>query len=328
MDKITNQIKVSVVIPVYNVELYVEKAVRSIMSQTLKEIEIIVVNDGSTDSSLNIVRKLANEDSRIQIISNPNHGLSVARNLGIYRAIGEYIYFFDSDDWLEPNALELSYNKCQENKLDFLFFDAIIFSDECALEDVEQMNYERTKLYEDRVYSGAEILEKQFSTHGYSSSACLSFIRRSYLSDIKLNFYPYLLHEDELFTCLLYINASRVGFISQAFFHRRVRVNSIMQVSFTMKNAANYLDVCRELHIYRRRYDIEKNKKLLVKRRIGDILLGMLAKSYKNLSSKEFCVIKKCIYFEFKKYIDWKILLLLSFPSLFFYLLKLKQNKI
>ena len=117
-----NVAKVSVVIPVYNVELYVGDAVRSIMNQSLKEIEIIIVNDGSSDQSLDIVTELAREDSRIQIISNANQGLSVARNLGIYRATGKYILFFDSDDFLEEDALELCYNKCQAENLDFVFF--------------------------------------------------------------------------------------------------------------------------------------------------------------------------------------------------------------
>lgn len=97
---------VSIIIPVYNTEEFVEEAVRSIMNQTLQDIEIIIINDGSTDNSLSIIRKLANEDDRIQIYSRENKGLSATRNQGIYLAKGKYLYFMDSDDYLEPDALE------------------------------------------------------------------------------------------------------------------------------------------------------------------------------------------------------------------------------
>ena len=120
-----NEIKVSVVIPVYNTEKYVRQAVESVMYQSLKELEIIVVDDGSTDKSLSIVEKLGDTDKRIQIYTQANQGQSIARNRGISHAHGEYIYFMDSDDLLEEDALELCYHKCKEEKLDFVFFDAL-----------------------------------------------------------------------------------------------------------------------------------------------------------------------------------------------------------
>lgn len=142
----SNKIKVSVIIPVYNVERYLREAIFSIINQSLNEIEIIIVNDGSTDSSFNIIKEFASKDQRIQIISNPNQGLSIARNLGIYRAIGEYIYFFDSDDLLDKDALRKCYNKCQSETLDFLFFDADAFSE--GNMPIERFNYERAIKYE------------------------------------------------------------------------------------------------------------------------------------------------------------------------------------
>lgn len=90
--------KVSIVIPVYNTEVFVEEAVRSIMDQTLRDTEIIIINDGSTDTSLDIIQKLSEEDTRIQIYSQENQGLSATRNRGIALASGRYIYFMDSDD--------------------------------------------------------------------------------------------------------------------------------------------------------------------------------------------------------------------------------------
>ena len=112
------EIKVSVVIPVYNTEKYVREAVESIMNQTLRKLEIIIINDGSTDNSLQVAEELAAADSRIQVYSQTNRGLSMARNAGITHAHGRYIYFMDSDDLLEKDAMELCYSKCEEKELD------------------------------------------------------------------------------------------------------------------------------------------------------------------------------------------------------------------
>ena len=117
-------IKVSVVIPIYNVEKYIEGCLKSICNQTLKDIEILCINDGTPDKSMKIVEKIAKKDKRIKIINKENGGLSSARNAGIDNAKGKYIYFIDSDDQLKENALEILYNKMEEEKLETLFFDA------------------------------------------------------------------------------------------------------------------------------------------------------------------------------------------------------------
>ena len=109
-----NNPKVSVIIPVYNTEAYVEQTLRSIMGQTLRDIELIVVNDGSTDGSLSVLERIATGDDRIRRYTQPNKGLSQTRNAGIARARGEFIYFMDSDDLLEPDALERCYERCSQ----------------------------------------------------------------------------------------------------------------------------------------------------------------------------------------------------------------------
>ena len=108
-----NKIKVSVVIPVYNTEKYVREAIESIIHQSLKELEIIIINDGSTDGSPEILKEISNTDHRIQVYTQTNQGQSTARNFGISHARGKYIYFMDSDDLLEEDALESCYLKCE-----------------------------------------------------------------------------------------------------------------------------------------------------------------------------------------------------------------------
>ena len=120
--------RVSIIIPIYNVEQYIEECLLSAMRQTLKEIEIICVNDGSTDDSMGIVRKYAREDPRIRIVEKENGGLSSARNAGMDAAKGEYILFLDSDDWILPETLEEIYDSAVKNDLDNVYFNAAVFS--------------------------------------------------------------------------------------------------------------------------------------------------------------------------------------------------------
>ena len=119
---------ISVIVPVYNVENYIERCLNSIINQTYKNIEIVCVNDGSTDNSLNILNKFQKKDSRIKIISQENQGLSEARNVGIKNSSGKYIGFVDSDDWVDLDYYEKLYNALIDSKSDFAcantkFFD-------------------------------------------------------------------------------------------------------------------------------------------------------------------------------------------------------------
>ena len=318
-----NNIKVSVIIPVYNVEKYVEKSVLSILNQTLKNIEIIIINDGSTDSSLSILTELAKTDNRIRIISTQNNGLSIARNLGIHTATGEYIYFFDSDDIVEKDTLEKCYQKCQLQNLDFLFFDADCFTDTHEKSNISY--YQRTYKYENKTYSGLEILDKQQKTNGYCSSACLSFIKREYLKTNNLFFYPQILHEDELFTFLLYLKAERVGLIPQTFFHRRIRENSIMTRSFGLRNAMGYITVCRELYKLQREYTTSAQEKRLISQKIVELIYSIIDKMKLN-SAKDFEETKNIITFEFEKIMPWKQRFMLKWPHAFNTLSKFKQK--
>lgn len=115
-----NNPKVSVIVPVYNVESYLERCLDSLINQTLKDIEIITVNDGSTDNSLDILNKYSNNDNRIKVINKENSGVSDCRNIAMKQMRGEYLTFVDSDDWINSNALEIMYTKAEEEKSDLV----------------------------------------------------------------------------------------------------------------------------------------------------------------------------------------------------------------
>ena len=115
-------IKISIITTFYNLEEYAKRCVDSLTSQTLQDIEIICVNDGSQDNTINILQELAQNDNRIKIIDKKNEGVSIARNTGINAASGEYIMFVDGDDYLEPNACEILYKKAIDTNVDIISF--------------------------------------------------------------------------------------------------------------------------------------------------------------------------------------------------------------
>lgn len=119
-----NEIKVSVIIPIYNVEKYLRQNLQSVAEQTLKDIEIICVDDGSTDSSFDIVKEFAASDSRFIPVQQKNAGAGAARNNGLRRARGKYLSFLDSDDFFEKDMLETAYNKAEETRADFVVFNS------------------------------------------------------------------------------------------------------------------------------------------------------------------------------------------------------------
>lgn len=112
--------QVSIIIPVYNAEKYLYKCIHSVINQTYKDIEIIIINDGSTDSSLLICRKFEKNDSRIRIINKKNEGVSKARNIGIDYAKGKYIAFIDADDYIEKNMIENMFNRITKENADMI----------------------------------------------------------------------------------------------------------------------------------------------------------------------------------------------------------------
>ncbi len=261
--------RVSVIIPVYNTEQYLEEAVGSIAGQTLRDIEIIAVDDGSRDGSLALLQRMAEADSRIRVFSQPNGGAAVARNTGLEHATGQFVHFMDSDDVLEADALALCVDKCEAEGLDFVLFDAVVMNEIPGY----TFNYRRGHKIEDRIYKGIDLLDTLLAVDGYTVQPSLNVIRRSYLESIGLRFYP-VMHEDELFSALLFLPAQRVGVIDRAFFHRRVRPDSIMTSAFTRRRIDSYLAMVGQLERYKNGKD--EATRQMVRRLMSRILDGLM----------------------------------------------------
>lgn len=302
-------IKTSVIIPVYNTADFVKEAILAITHQTLEDIEIIAIDDGSTDNSLKIIREIAASDGRVKVYTQENRGLSETRNRGLEIARGEYVYFMDSDDLLDKSALFECYEKCQKDGLDFVFFDADTFGE--PLMGLNE-NYYRTYLIKEEVQSGLSRLEYFFANSGYEPSACLNFIKRSYLEKIKLRFYPNILHEDELFTFLLYVYADRVGFLPKDYFKRRLRANSIMTSGFSKRNIDGYLIVLKELITLKKKKE-EKRIGQVVDYRVKEILGGLLYNARSMKLADRQRLLKDCLR-RFRHYASTWDILMLAFP--------------
>lgn len=310
-DKVINKPKVSVIIPVYNTEAYAEEAIRSIMCQTLSDIEIIIINDGSTDNSQLIIEKLTKEDQRISFYQQENKGQSEARNYGIIKAIGEYLYFMDSDDLLDEKTLELCYEKCETGKLDFVFFDAAVFYTEYSKQ--LPFDYKKTELLKNGIYSGLELLERMIDKKVYSASVCLNLIGHNYIKNNKLKFYPGIIHEDELFSYQLYKSAQRVSFINQKFYKRRVRENSTMTQVFSLKNITGYFTVLD----YLQSNCIGSNSIVITTQKLIEYIINPVIYNASVLSAKHrWKLFFTCIRKKYIPYIRIKNLCVLLFPWL------------
>jgi glycosyltransferase involved in cell wall biosynthesis len=240
-------VKVSVILPVYNVAPYLDETFESLLNQSLHEIEIIAVNDGSTDYSEDIIRKYAQHDSRVTFYSQENQGQSAARNLALQHATGKYIYMMDSDDVLvDKDALQISYEYAEKCKADFIFFDGDTLQEEDATP--LSWDYRRTQdLQEDKPYNGGFLLNMMLDNSKHNCVVWLLLINHNYLKSIGLVFYPGIIHEDELFTTKLTLQSNNIYCLKKCFVKHRVRSASTMGKSYSKRNINCYLTVIDEL---------------------------------------------------------------------------------
>lgn len=222
------KIKVSVIIPVYNVEDYIEKCLDSVVNQTLKEIEIIVVNDGTKDNSMKKIEKYFS-DLRIKIINKENGGLSSARNAGLAIAKGEYISFIDSDDFIEEKMLEELYNESEN--ADIVFSDNLNYN----MIDSKVSKEERKFFFDNMVNKGSYICM-------YSSAVVWNKIyKREFIEINNLKFVEGIIHEDDIFTIKSHFLAEKVKYIKKFHYYYRVnRKDSIMNNKIKDNHLRNY----------------------------------------------------------------------------------------
>lgn len=218
-------IKISIIVPIYNVENYIKRCMDSLVTQSFDDYEIIAVNDGTLDNSMAYVYELQKSYPNIIICEQENGGLSSARNTGVEHASGEYIMFCDSDDELQENCLQMLYDEVKRSDLDMLLYDAEYIVDEMA-EQSRDNPYLRLNITE-RVCDGKSMLQELLNKKEYLASACLYLMRKRLWIDNNFKFYEKILHEDELFTPLAIIKCEKVEHKNWMIYKRHVREGSI-----------------------------------------------------------------------------------------------------
>ena len=228
-------IKLSVIIPIYNVEQYLGECLESVIKQTLKDIEIICVNDGSTDNSLEIIKKFARKDERIKIIDKPNSGYGDSMNKGLETATGEYIGIVESDDFIEPDMFEKLYNQAKLNDCDIVKSDWYNFWTETNTKEKNG----RIKNYGGKVTNvlqHPEILTLQ-------PTLWSAIYKKELITNNGLKFLttPSASYQDTSFSFKVLCLAKRILFTNKAFlYYRQDNVNS------SINNPAKALFVCQE----------------------------------------------------------------------------------
>ena len=249
--------KISVIIPVYNVESYLEECVDSVLAQTYKAFEILLIDDGSTDSSGDICDRYASENASVRVIHKENGGLSSARNCGLDNASGDCVLFLDSDDYLVETALEDAICIIEKEKCDFVFFDALSFNDKDRDYGIKQ-NYIRKNDY--NLADGLSILVQQLKNKEYHSQVCLMLFLREFLEINNLRFYDGILYEDMLFTFQAYCISKKVVQLRKVLYHRRYRSGSIVMSKVTVKNFKSNKKVFEEACLFSDNYSILTNE--------------------------------------------------------------------
>lgn len=232
---------ISVIIPVYNVESYLRECVESVINQTYKNIEIILVDDGSTDSSGKICEEYLDKDSRVTVIHQQNGGLSAARNTGYDACNGEYVYFLDSDDYINPKTLAALVDTAKKDSSDIVFFDAVSFAD---TDDFKvKQNYLRKNRY--KTNCGRNVFAELTKNNDYHSAVYLMLFSRAFLEQNGLRFVPDILHEDMVFTFYALLKAATVSQCPEVLYHRRYRKDSIMTSAKSKKHFTSCIEVYR-----------------------------------------------------------------------------------
>lgn len=286
--------KVSVIIPIYNVEQYLRRCLDSIINQTLTDIEIICVNDGSTDNSPQILEEYAKADNRIKIINQVNSGVSEARNTGIKNASGEYIGWVDPDDYVDTDYFEKLYTAATENNADIA----------CAGIIREGENYCKVFTKYDAIKTADTFKEKcklvDAINHSYS---CDKIYRFSRLKQENILFIKGRVYEDMPFVADVYEKLGRLVIVPGTIYHYWINQNSIVRDSSDNNRADKllskkyFVDKCKKYNV-----DIPEKKTLYCKREY--YLLGIrILKVYEYKATKLYSLFGILPILKMKEYV-------------------------
>ena len=210
-------VKVSILVPCYNVEKYLKQCLDSIVNQTLKDIEIICINDGSKDSTLEILREYENNDSRVKVISKKNSGYGASMNIGLETAKGEFVGIVESDDYVELNMFETLYNEAKNNNLDVVRSNFYLYNSKNNTHELLDQSWVK----HNEIYSPSIDDQTPFEQQ---PSIWANLYNREFLNKNNIRFLetPGASYQDTAFTFKVYASAERFKMIEEAFLHYRI----------------------------------------------------------------------------------------------------------
>ena len=306
---------ISIIIPIYNCEKYLRTCLESVINQTYKNIEIILVNDGSTDKSLDVCNEYSNKDSRIKIINNTNHGVSYSRNIGIKSSTGSYIMFVDADDWLDLKMVEILYRNINNSDLCVCSYISVfnnnsipkiynitknnsymqfILKNGCWAPWGKLFKKEKiTKLFDEKIMSSEDLL--------FNFENAINFKIIKYISD---TLYYYRKKDDEKFK-IEKVGKKELGELDAL----------VYMINNSNDDICNYL-ICNYIdNLYRVIYfdNLNTNSTFLNK----EYYVNLSKEYYKKLDKKKLSIKK-----------NLKNYLIVKFPSIYFKMLKIKLSRI
>lgn len=317
--QIKNNELISVIVPVYKVEKFLKRCVDSIVNQTYKNLEIILVDDGSPDNCPKMCDEFAKNDKRIRVIHKKNGGLSDARNAGIENCKGNYVFFIDSDDYLELNAIEILYNNLVETGSQISIGKyAYVYDDDEGV---------KVSGNQTRVFTPNEIMLKYTDSECvYFVIACSKLIKRETLGDIRFPVGKY--HEDEFVTYKIICNAKRIVITEDTLYRYYQNSNSIMH-NRKIKNDIDAIDAKIEKIEF-----CKNNKPEIYDDFIYDYLFSLMHNYRRIMCSKEIEKTKKKYYknkiSEFKKghkiKLNFRFNTIKTFPKIMTFVYNLKEK--
>ena len=235
--------KISIIVPVYNLENYIEKTIEQLISQTYKNLEIILVDDGSTDKSLELCNTFAKRDNRILVVHQKNQGVSVARNTGIKHATGEYIGFFDGDDDIESDIFEFLYNNLVKNNADISICGVTIVNPDNSVNNIstgKQIIWNTPQDYIKALFKGTTTMNVY--TKLFKAEICKNTL---FPTDLRTN-------EDKFYCFTTALKANRICLndISKYTYYRRAGSATVMNFTEkffdSIKSSDMMVDICKE----------------------------------------------------------------------------------
>ena len=313
---------ISIVVPVYKVEEYLGKCVESLINQTHKKIEIILVDDGSPDNCPKICDDYGLRDKRIKVIHKKNGGLSDARNAGLKEAKGEYVLFVDSDDYIDLDACQRFINIIDLNscKPDVVVGNARRIENDRIVEMAHKFDSKGA------IVTGEEYLKKELKSNSMYMAAWLNLYNREFLISNDLFFKYGLIHEDEQFTPRVFLKADRVIGTDITFYNYLIREGSITTQKNKIRNAEHLISTCKELEKIYEKIDNQELKLLLLDNLVNKYLnvfqvAGLHNKKYSYLIDNEFLNDKAHTARNKKRVMLWKFN-----KSLYYYANKLHKQ--